>query len=47
MILSLPLFISTNLPAHMDNPITFKDRNRYDAISKVFTEEKRGCQRHT
>lgn len=40
MILSLPVFISTNLPAHLDNPITFKARNRYDAIVRVLQRKR-------
>lgn len=32
MILFLQIFISTNLPAHTDNPLRFKTRNKYAVL---------------
>lgn len=41
MILFLQIFISTNLPAHMGNPIIrFKTRNKYYAVLS-FLQRKR------
>jgi len=40
MILFIQISISTNLPAHTDNPIRFKTRNKYYAVLR-FLQRKR------
>lgn len=42
MILSLQIFISTNLPAHIDNPIRFKTRIKYYAVLR-FLQRNKDC----
>lgn len=38
MILFLQIFISTNLPAHTDNPLRFKTRNKYAVLREKEAE---------
>lgn len=39
MILFLQIFISTNLPAHTDNPLRFKTRNKYAVLREKRREK--------